>query len=202
VETTPATGYGEAPELVGRNLWAGIRLWIGADAFFFAGFVFAFFYLRALDSNGLFRDPRDHQSTALGAAILVVTLLATALLWVGVTRVRAGDAARWRTAAGAALLLTVAAIVLQIVQFSQFGLDRLTYQGFGSVFLAWTAAYVVHLLGAAFWLETLVAQALRERGRPGHDAGLVAPAEACLVFYEFIAVVGVVMFVLLYLAAP
>lgn len=195
----PATAYEEPPELAGRNLWTGVRLWIGADAFFFAGFVFAFFYLRALDSNGMFRDPRDHQSTPLGIAILVATLVATGLVYAGVLRLRAGDAARWRALGGAALLATVVAIVLQIVQFSQFGLDRLVYQGFGSIFLGWTSLYVVHLLGATFWLETLVAQALRERGRPGSAAGLVAPAEACLTFFEFMAAVGVVMFVLLYL---
>ena len=200
--TPPLTAYEEPAELAGRNLWAGIRLWIGADAFFFAGFVFAFFYLRALDSNGMFGDPRDHQSTVLGAAILVVMLAATALVWVGATRFRAVDTDRWKLVSGAALVLTVEAIVLQIVQFSEFGLDRLVYQGFGSVFLGWTAAYVVHLLAATYWLETLVAQTLRERGRPGHGAGLVAPAEACLAFYEFLAAVGVVMFVLLYVAAP
>jgi heme/copper-type cytochrome/quinol oxidase subunit 3 len=199
VAVPPVTAYEEPAALAGRNLWAGVRIWIGADAFFFAGFVFAFFYLRALNSNGLFRDSHDHQSTALGAAILVANLLVTAVVYAGVRRLRAGDTGGWRMAGGAALVGVVVTIVLQIVQFSQFGLDRIVYQGYGSIFLGWTSAYVVHLLGAGLWLETLVAQALRERGRPGNAASLLAPAEACLAFWEFMAVVGAVMFVLLYL---
>lgn len=189
-------GYGEPIELVERNLWAGVRLWIAADAFFFLGFVFAFFYLRALDSNGMFRDPHDHQSTAVGTAVLVATLACTVLVRYGVARLRAGDDAGWRRAAAAALTLAAAAVVLQIVQYSQFGLDRKVYQGYGSIFLGWTVAYVIHLLGAGAWLETLFAQSVRERGSA---SPIAASAAACLVFWEFMAVVGAVMYVCLYL---
>lgn len=188
--------YGEPLELVERNLWAGVRLWVGADAFFFLGFVFAFFYLRALDSNGMFRDPHDHQSTAVGTAVLAATLVCTALVRYGVMRLRAGDDAGWRRAAAVALTLAVAAVVLQIVQYSQFGLDRKVYQGYGSIFLGWTVAYVIHLVGAGAWLETLLAQSLRQRGSASPVA---ASAAACLVFWEFMAVVGAVMYVCLYL---
>jgi heme/copper-type cytochrome/quinol oxidase subunit 3 len=191
-----STAYEEPSEVVARNLWTGVRLFIGADAFFFAGFVFAFFYLRALNSAGMFRDPHDHQSTGLGVAILVVSMAAVGLLYWGVIRVRAGDAGGWRTAGGLALVATVAVVVLQIVQYSQFGLDRHAYQGYGSLFLGWTTAYLVHMLGAGVWLETLVAQSLRDRTG---TADLVARAEACLAFFEFMAVMGAVMFVLLYL---
>jgi heme/copper-type cytochrome/quinol oxidase subunit 3 len=189
-------GYGEPIELVERNLWAGVRLWIAADAFFFLGFVFAFFYLRALDSNGMFRDPHDQQSTAVGTAVLAATLACTVLVRYGVGRLRAGDDAGWRRAAAVALTLAVAAVVLQIVQYSQFGLDRKVYQGYGSIFLGWTVAYVVHLVGAGAWLETLFAQSVRERGPA---ASVAAPAAACLAFWEFMAVVGAVMYVCLYL---
>jgi heme/copper-type cytochrome/quinol oxidase subunit 3 len=189
-------GYGEPIELVERNLWAGVRLWIAADAFFFLGFVFAFFYLRALDSNGMFRDPHDQQSTAVGTAVLVATLGCAALFRYGVGRLRAGDDAGWRRAAAVALTLAVAAVVLQIVQYSQFGLDRKVYQGYGSIFLGWTVAYLIHLVGAGAWLETLFAQSVRERGAA---APIAAPAAACLVFWEFMAVVGAVMYVCLYL---
>jgi heme/copper-type cytochrome/quinol oxidase subunit 3 len=190
------TRYGEPLELVERNLWAGVRLWVGADAFFFLGFVFAFFYLRALDSNDMFRDPHDHQSTAVGTAVLVATLGCTVLVRYGVGRLRAGDDLGWRRAAAVALALAVAAVVLQIVQYSQFGLDRKVYQGYGSIFLCWTTAYVIHLVAAGAWLEALFAQSLRERGAAVPIAGSAA---ACLVFWEFMAVVGAVMYVCLYL---
>ena len=158
-------GYGEPLNLVERNLWAGVRLWVGADAFFFLGFVFAFFYLRALDSNDMFRDSHDHQSTAVGTAVLVATVGCAVMVRYGVGRLRSGDAGGWRRAAAIALVLAVAAVVLQIVQFDQFGLDRKVYQGYGSIFLGWTIAYVIHLVGAGAWLESLFAQS-RARARP------------------------------------
>jgi heme/copper-type cytochrome/quinol oxidase subunit 3 len=193
------TRYSEPLDVVERNLWAGVRLWIGADAFFFLGFVFAFLYLRALDSNGMFRDPHDHQSTAVGTAVLVATVGCAILVRYGVTRLRAGDGAGWRRAAAVALVLAVAAIVLQVVQFGQFGLDRKVYQGYGSIFLGWTVAYVIHLVGAGAWLESLLAQSVRERGAAAPDASVLPRAAACLTFWEFMAVVGAIMYVLLYL---
>ena len=191
--------YREPLDVVERNLWAGVRLWIGADAFFFLGFVFAFFYLRALNSNGMFRDPHDQQSTAVGTAVLVATVGCAILVRYGVTRLRSGDGAGWRRAAAIALVLAVAAIVLQVVQYSQFGLDRKVYQGYGSIFLGWTVAYVIHLVGAGAWLESLFAQSVRERDAAAPDPSVLPAAAACLAFWEFMAVVGAIMYVLLYL---
>ena len=39
-------------ELLVRNVRVGSRIWAAAQAFFFMAFLFAFFYLRALNSNG------------------------------------------------------------------------------------------------------------------------------------------------------
>ena len=41
----------EPPEWQPRAIWVGGRLLCGAISFFFASFVFAFFYLKALDTN-------------------------------------------------------------------------------------------------------------------------------------------------------
>ena len=191
-------GYREPLDVVERNLWAGVRLWVGADAFFFLGFVFAFFYLRALDSNGMFRDSHDHQSTAVGTAVLVATVGCAVMVRYGIGRLRSGDGGGWRRAAAVALVLAVAAVVLQVVQFGQFGLDRKVYQGYGSIFLGWTIAYVIHLVGAGAWLESLFAQSLRERGIAAPDPSVLPSATACLVFWEFMVVVGAIMYVLLY----
>jgi heme/copper-type cytochrome/quinol oxidase subunit 3 len=117
----------------------------------------------------------------------------------GVGRLRSGDAAGWRRAAAVALVLAVAAVVLQIVEYGQFGLDRKVYQGYGSIFLGWTIAYVIHLVGAGAWLESLFAQSVRERGLSAAGASVLPSAAACLVFWEFMAVVGAIMYVLLYL---
>ena len=41
----------EPPEWQPRAIWVGGRLLCGAISFFFASFLFAFFYLKALDTN-------------------------------------------------------------------------------------------------------------------------------------------------------
>ena len=45
-----------------RALFIGARLFVAADAFFFLGFLFAYLYLRALNSNGLWHPPHIHPS--------------------------------------------------------------------------------------------------------------------------------------------
>src|SRR5438270_9686033 len=97
----------EPPELIARNLYVGARIWAAAQAFFFMAFLFAFFYLRALNSNGIWRGwPGHHPDPSLAFGIVI-------LLCVGGA---AGAAlagfhlrpALWRTAAIAALLLSLA----------------------------------------------------------------------------------------------
>ena len=58
---------------------------------------------------------------------------------------------------------------------------------------------MIHLVGAGAWLEALFAQSVRERGHSAAGASVLPSAEACLVFWEFMAVVGAIMYVLLYL---
>ena len=45
----------EPPEVMARNLRVAAHLWSSATAFFFAAFLFAYFYLRALDSSAVWR---------------------------------------------------------------------------------------------------------------------------------------------------
>src|SRR6478735_3113186 len=61
-----------------RALFIGARLFVAADAFFFLGFLFAYLYLRALNSNGLWHPPHTNPSGALATVSLV------AALWGGV----------------------------------------------------------------------------------------------------------------------
>src|SRR6266571_7368281 len=67
----------EPAELLARNIRVGSRLWAASQAFFFIAFFFAFLYLRALNTNGLWRGwPHHHPSPsiAFGVAILICVL--------------------------------------------------------------------------------------------------------------------------------
>ena len=68
----------------------------------------------------------------------------------------------------AALLVGVAAVVLQVVEYTQLGFGP-TDGGFASVFVGWTGFFAVVVLGTMVWLEIIVASAFRNGSR---SAGL------------------------------
>ncbi len=182
------TGYHvveeEPPELLGRNLRSAGHLWAATTAFFFVGFVFAFFYLRSLNNAHMWRPKGVNPPLGLGTAIVVCLLASVALTWLGLRERRAAavgdewaaqfDESRlwaWRVRGLAALGLGLATIVLQCVEYATLGFGP-TQGALASVFVGWTGMFVVFEFGAVIWLETLLATSLRYRHRRG-----VAPGE-------------------------
>jgi heme/copper-type cytochrome/quinol oxidase subunit 3 len=174
--------------------------------FFFISFVFAYFYLRSLDSNKAWKIGKVSPSVGWGVAIVVVLLLSAVALRVAATRsqltVRLG---------ALAVVLVLLSIVLQVVQWTTLGFGPAS-GGYASVYVGWTAFYAVFTLPCAFWIETQVATAWRRsaediRGRePASPADvhtspevIKAGLDACSFFWSFYVFTGVVLFVLLYL---
>jgi heme/copper-type cytochrome/quinol oxidase subunit 3 len=184
----------ESPELEAKLVSVGSYLFSAATTFFFVAFLFAFFYLRALDSNGLWGGPKPghHVSvpTGSGVAILVCVLVSVALAWVAHRMLVAGNAAWW-TVAGIAFLVGLAAVAIQCWQYTdlRFGTED---GGYASVYLGWTAFFSIFALGAMLWLEVILATARRAGTRPAAD--LVSFA----VFWTTLGVVQVAAFVLLF----
>jgi heme/copper-type cytochrome/quinol oxidase subunit 3 len=191
--------YHEPAAVRQRNLWAGVRLWIAAEAFFFVCFVFAFFYLRELDNNHMWRDRHANPPVVFGSVILAGIVLATIAGGVGVRALRRGREGWWRGATVLALLLGLAAVVLQCVEWPHLGFFP-TDGAYASVFLGWTGFYLLFLLGALYWLEVVLAQAVRG-GAAGRATTLVGDAQAATLHLEFLTVVGIVAYLLLYLVA-
>src|SRR5205807_6557596 len=112
----PATVDGAEPaDLLANNIRTGSRLWAAAQAFFFLAFFFAFLYLRALNTSGLWRGwPHHHPnpSIAFGVAILIC-VLGSAAVARGALMVAPET---WRVTAWAALGLALAAVGLQSAQ--------------------------------------------------------------------------------------
>lgn len=191
-------GYpGEADDLYSRNMWVGVRLWIAADMFFFFAFGFAFFYLRALNSNGGFHNSHhQNPSTGLGVAILVLTLVAAGACWAGLGRIRTGNVSGFVPLGLAGLVAIIAAAVCQALQFGQVGLNLHVYFGYASVYIGFAICFLLHLIGCGLWLEMTVAQAIRKTGRA---ATMVPGVEAFTVYFSYLTGIGVIMFVLLYL---
>src|ERR1035437_8372048 len=192
----------EPPEWQPRAMWVGARQLCGAISFFFVAFVFAYFYLRSLDTNKDWKIGSVHPSIGLGVVIVVALLLSGGALRASATRpelaVRGG---------AAALALAVLSVVLQVIEWTTLGFGPAS-GGYASVFIGWTAFYAVFTLFCAYWIETQVATVWRRQrhGVPDTPAEVLtdtaltrAGIEACSLFWTFYVVNGVILFVLLYL---
>jgi heme/copper-type cytochrome/quinol oxidase subunit 3 len=219
-ETDYDAAVGEPPELLGRNLSSAGHLLASATAFFFLAFVFGYFYLRSLNNAGLWRPKHVSPSITLGTLVMALTLVSAMLVRLGLADQRNARRSEWRLKAGIALAVGVAAIVLQAVEWTTIGFGPAD-GGYASVFYGWTAFNVLFVAGTLFWLQNLLATALRYRnvpvggqppaghasgdpGRMSHDIGdplsLVRPGLEALSFYwTFLAGLGVLTWVVLYL---
>ena len=219
----PATEYeiveGESPEMMGRNLSAAAHLLASATAFFFLAFVFAYFYLRSLNNAGLWHPKGVHAAQTFGAVVMALTVGSAVAVRLGLADHRAGRRPQWRIKGAAALAAGIAALVLQVVEWTSLGYGPAD-GGYASVFFGWTAFQFLFSIGALYWLETILATSLRYRRIPsgapapgeasgdphrtGHDISdplsLVRPGLQALSFYwSFLAGLGVLMWVILYL---
>jgi heme/copper-type cytochrome/quinol oxidase subunit 3 len=191
-----------------RNLWVSARLGAGATAFFYLAFLFAYFYLRSVDTKAHWKIAPVHPSTAMGIAIVVAVALSA-------TVARAGRAYRVR-AGTLAIALGLAAVTLQCIEYTTVDFGPAS-GGYASVFFGWTAMYTVAVLLAMYWLEIQVASAARaprgatvqaELSAGGHepprgsavDAALsTAGYEAATFYWSFLAGIGILTWVILYL---
>jgi heme/copper-type cytochrome/quinol oxidase subunit 3 len=195
----------EPPEWQPRAIWVGGRLLCGAIAFFFASFVFAFFYLKALDVNHNWKIGNVTPDGGIGVAIAAL-FLASAVIYRLAARRPAGDS----MAAGTiAVLMGLAAVVLQFIEYIvlDFGASQ---GGYAAVFFGWTATYAVVALMGLYWIEIQVASLWRVR-RAGEmretevptseTALLLAGIEASSFYWAFFVAIGVLAYILLYLIA-
>ncbi len=196
----------EPPDVGARALSVASRMLCGASTFFFLAFLFAYFYLRSIDADHMWHPAHVHPKQALGAAFIACIVLSAASSIVAGRRMKASSR-NWTAPAIAAVVLGLIAIALQCIEYTvqHFGPTNGAY---ASVFCAWTAFYLIAVLFTMYWLETQVATELRARRAPAaagqgdiYDPDqLIAPGLDAAVFYwSFLAAIGVVTYVTLYL---
>jgi heme/copper-type cytochrome/quinol oxidase subunit 3 len=181
-----------------RNLAIATRLGAAAQAFFFVAFLFAFFYLRALNTAGRWNLHHLHPSRAYGIAILVCVLGSAGATWLAAWSAREPNPMLWRLGIGAAILLALAALGLQCAQYANLGFGP-GDGSFPSVFVGWTGLIAVNILGVVYWLTTLLAETLRRGGRS--LPLLRASAEAAGVYWGTLGLIEIAAFILLYVVA-
>lgn len=211
----------EDPEVLSRNLTAAGQLLASATAFFFLAFLFAYFYLRAVNNAGLWKPKHVDASIAWGTVVTACMVASALLVWLGYADHRDDRRSAWRLKGALALALGLVSLVLQVVAWTQQGFGPAD-GGFASVYFGWTAFLFLFVLGTMFWLETVLATSIRYRGwskgartvPPGHASGdpgrmgddirdpvsLIRAELASLSFYwTFLAGIAVLTWIVLYL---
>ena len=138
--------------------WTGARLALGAMSFGFGAFVFAFFYLRSLNSHddwypAGFKNPQAWVGIVVLLLIVVSALLQTVVL----QRIKAGHKDAWQIFGLIALGLGLAAVAFQIYQLIDLPFKPGS-SGYASVFSGFYPVFLVVQLAVLIWLEILLAR--------------------------------------------
>jgi heme/copper-type cytochrome/quinol oxidase subunit 3 len=195
----------EPAEWQPRALWVGGRLLCGAISFFFAAFVFAYFYLRALDTNHDWVIGAVHPSKGLGAAIVALYVVGAVIY-----RLAARRPADVLPAGILAIVMSLAAVVLQFFEYTKLDFGA-SSGGYASVFIGWTALYAIVALLGIYWIETQMASLWRIRkqgesqdtGLPASEGTLVeASIEASSFYWGYFVAIGLLSWIILYVVGP
>lgn len=188
--------------------WNGARMLIAITAMVFGAVAFAYFYLRSLDSLGMWRPAGQVPPRLLGTEIMVF-MVASALLFFGSThrlRTRPDSGVDWRVGTTVALLLGAVAAGLQIWQLTRLGFFPGS-SGYAGVFVASAPVFILWVVGGLYWMETLLARSIRLPGvlqpvdteRPAREVtAFQSSLDGCLLFTNFLAIISVVLYVLFY----
>jgi hypothetical protein len=189
--------------------WTGVRLALGGLSFLFGAFVFAFFYLRSLNSHHLWYTSATHPALSTGTVIMALVVVSAAVQTVVLQRIKAGHKAPWLAGAVAALILGLAAVVVQIWQLA--GLSFWPgASGFASVFVGFYPVFLTLAFCVLVWLEILITRcraipeiSFVEQPPTYAEAFAVQRFQASLsaftVTWNYLAVVAVVAWILFYL---
>ncbi|HEX8754202.1 MAG TPA: cytochrome c oxidase subunit 3 [Solirubrobacterales bacterium] len=192
------TSLDDTPALHERIDRVGFALLGGATVMFFLGFVFAYFYLRSLNTNGLWRPAGVEPPTAYGL-VIVASLVLSALVFGWGARDAERGGGRWVAASGVALALGLVAVIAQGFEYAHLGFGPES-GGYASVFIGWTSLYAVAVLLTMYRLEIALAVGIRNRRKTGSAAapeGLVAGAA----YWGLLAAIGLFAWVILYLVS-
>lgn len=195
----------EPPGWQPRVLWLSPRLQCGSISFFFMAFVFAYFYLRSIDPNDLWKiGPHVNAPIGFGTAVMLV-FVASALAF------RLGARTRTRTLemSVAALILGLVAVALQCILYTTLSFGPAS-GGYASVYTGWTGMYAVFALIGLIGIEIQAASLWRLRregvtrgvreGVPAYEKSLVqAGLEGFSFYWAYFVGLGVVTWVILYL---
>jgi len=190
--------------------WTGARLALGGLSFGFGAFVFAFFYLKSLNSHDLWYPAGFKAPQAWVGIVVMLAIVVSALVqYLVLQRIKAGHKGVWLNGAWVSLVLGLAAVGIQIWQMTALPFYP-GAAGFASVFVGFWPVFLTVVFCAMVWLETLIMRARQipeiafvEQPPTYVEAFAVQRFQASLsaftVVWNYLAVVAIVAWVLFYL---
>jgi heme/copper-type cytochrome/quinol oxidase subunit 3 len=194
----------EPAEWQPRAIWVGGRLLCGSISFFFASFVFAFFYLQALDVNHNWKIGTVHPAKGLGISIMALFVVGAVIYRLGAKRPEVDELA----AGTIAVLFSLGAIALQFIEYTKLDFGAAS-GGYAAVFFGWTATYAIVALMGLYWIEIQVASLWRVRREgmrqievpAGEEALIRAGVEASSFYWAYFVAIGFLAWIVLYFAS-
>jgi heme/copper-type cytochrome/quinol oxidase subunit 3 len=189
--------------------WTGVRLALGGMSFLFGAFVFAFFYLKSLNSHHLWYTAGTHPKMWTGVVILVLVVVSALVQTGALQLIKRGNKAAWQRGAVIALVLGLAA-----VGFTVWELTDLPFWpgagGFASVFVGFWPVYLTVAFCAMVWLETLITRcrsiqqiSFVEQPPTYAEAFAVQRFQASLsaftLAWNYLAIIAIIAWILFYL---
>jgi heme/copper-type cytochrome/quinol oxidase subunit 3 len=138
--------------------WTGSRLAIGGLTFLFGAFLFAYFYLRSLNSAGRWQGYGFiHPSLWIGTTIMLLAEVSAGVHYFGLQRIKAGHKNMWQIYGLIALGFGLAAVSFQVYQLIDLPFKPGS-SGYASVFAGFYPVFLVTQLAVMIWLEILLAR--------------------------------------------
>jgi hypothetical protein len=194
--------------------WTGTRLALGAMSFLFGAFVFAFFYLRSLNSHHLWYPvvhgtAQTKPQMAVGVVIMALVVVSAAVQTLALQRIKAGSKSAWLAGATVALVLGLAAVGVQVWQLADLPFWP-GASGFASVFVGYCPVFLALAFCVLVWLEMLIMRcraipqiSFVEQPPTFAEAFAVQRFQAGLsaftVTWNYLAVVAIIAWILFYL---
>ena len=139
--------------------WTGVRLALGGLTLGFGSFIFAFFYLKSLNSHHLWYPSGFKAPQAwVGIVVMLLVVVSALVQYLVLQRIKAGHKGVWLNGAIVTLLFGLAAVGIQIWQLTALPFYP-GAAGFASVFVGFWPVFLTVVFCAMVWLETLIMRA-------------------------------------------
>ncbi|WP_298209335.1 hypothetical protein [Ferrimicrobium sp.] len=152
-------------------LWTASRTLIPVVAATFGGIYFAYFYLRSLNSNGLWDPHGATASKIIGLSVLLLVLAGTAFQLMAGRRLRRGFSTDFIVGTASNVLFLVLATGLQIWELTRLPFPPAA-SGYAGVFIAFAPIDALVIGLSAYWAFTLMMRAIRSYSFYRADGGI------------------------------